>query len=151
MLIYQKQDITTVTYGVIGHGVNCQGVMGAGAALALKRKWPIINDMYRSLEHCNRKLLGQVQLVVIVPDQLYVVNMFTQFNYGRHGRYADIGSIESTFTKLLHISNVHNLPIYMPKIGAGFGGLNWNTEVEPSLQDCIRINEYKKDITICEL
>lgn len=151
MLIYQKQDITTVTHGIIGHGVNCQGVMGAGVALALCKKWPIVKSMYLSLTHCSRKLLGQVQLVPIHEPDLYVVNMFTQFDYGRHGKYADVGSIESTITHLMHISNVHDLPIFIPKIGAGLGSLNWDTEVEPAIQDCIRINQYKKDITICEL
>lgn len=41
-------DITDVSEGLIVHSCNNTGVMGAGVALAIKKKWPIVYDHYKS-------------------------------------------------------------------------------------------------------
>lgn len=81
-------DVTAPVRGIIGHGVNCQGVMGSGVALAIRNKYPVVFEKYK--EFCDaaespEQLLGQVQMVEIQPD-LYVANMFTQLSFGRDGQ-----------------------------------------------------------------
>lgn len=88
-------DVTAPIKGIIGHGVNCQGVMGSGVALAIRNKFPKAYTEYLAL--CARKkpeeLLGTTQLVKIT-DELYVANMFSQLNFGHDGKvYASIKAI----------------------------------------------------------
>lgn len=40
-------DITDITEGLIVHQTNVNGAMGAGVALAIKKKWPLVYDEYR--------------------------------------------------------------------------------------------------------
>lgn len=189
-------DVTSPTVGIIGHGVNCQGVMGSGVALTIRQKFPKAYEAY--LELCARtsdrtNLLGTTQLVEVGP-QLYVANMFTQFNYGRDGGpYASIQAVREACSQLemqrqgliveqyaregdeiqqlvgrlfaetaidlaedsdrsmfvrKYIDHIlaavhrayksddpnveYQLPIYLPLIGCGLGGLQWET-TRPSI------------------
>lgn len=95
-------DVTSPTVGIIGHGVNCQGVMGSGVAKAIREKFPQAYTEYKKL--CDRtkpeSLLGVTQLVQITDD-LYVANMFTQLNYGADGKqYASIVAIREAISSL---------------------------------------------------
>ncbi len=96
-------DVTAPIRGIIGHGVNCQGVMGSGVALAIRNKYPVVFEKYK--EFCDaaaspEMLLGQVQLVEIQPD-LYVANMFTQLSFGRDGQaYASREALIATLQRL---------------------------------------------------
>lgn len=89
-------DVTAPIRGIIGHGVNCQGVMGSGVAWTIRNKFPKAYEEYKAL--CDRtvdkqQLLGSVQIVQIDED-LFIANMFTQFNYGGDGKaYASIQAV----------------------------------------------------------
>lgn len=89
-------DVTAPIRGIIGHGVNCQGVMGSGVALAIRNKFPKAYDEYKALCDATadkRNLLGTVQLVQINED-LYIANMFTQFSFGGDGKkYASLSAV----------------------------------------------------------
>mgnify|MGYP005867416451 CR=1 FL=1 len=127
---YINQDITEEDSGVIVHGVNCQGVMGSGVALAIRKKWPEVYEDYKSL--CDRiepktQLLGLNNLVPIDSD-LLIVNAFTQLNYGKDGKkYASLNAIEDCMNKLSTTLNRESIgTVKMPMIGCGLGGLDWN-------------------------
>lgn len=97
-------DVTAPIKGIIGHGVNCQGVMGSGVALAIRNKFPKAYAEYLAL--CARKkpedLLGTTQLVQITDD-LYVANMFTQLNFGGDGKvYASLDAVRTACVALTH-------------------------------------------------
>jgi len=84
-LVYLKKDLTTIAFGIIAHGCNCQGVMGAGVAKRLRTKWPeifkphkTICDVYKTNQD---ELLGQVCFVEISND-LIIANIFSQKFYG---------------------------------------------------------------------
>lgn len=89
-------DVTSPIRGIIGHGVNCQGVMGSGVAWHIRNKFPKAYEEYKAL--CDRtedktNLLGSVQIVQITDD-LYIANMFTQLNFGGDGKvYASIQAV----------------------------------------------------------
>lgn len=134
---YEKRDITTVEApGIIAHGVNCQGAMGSGVARALYQKWPAVKGDY--LKCKGNMALGVMQTVPVEPC-LYVANCFTQENYGRDGRrYASPEAIRKALTKVCEfLSKSTFLPeeIHLPKIGCGLGGLDWEIDVEPVLQE----------------
>lgn len=126
---YIQQDITKNDSGVIVHGVNCQGVMGSGCALAIRKKWPKAYEDYKSLcVNTTEKdtLLGGNNIVQINSD-LLIVNAFTQLSYGRDGKeYASYDAVKSCMNKLIESLDIDdNTVIKMPMIGCGLGGLNW--------------------------
>ena len=145
--------------GIIAHGVNCQGVMGSGVAKDLREKYPKIFNSYK--ERCNfvdRKqsasLLGMVDYVMVSKDPtIYIANCFTQNFYGRNpGRkFADPEAITSCLENILYTNgHGYNYPIYIPKIGCGLGGLDWETEVKPNIEWLA--NSYPdQTINLCDL
>lgn len=46
-------DITKAKENIIGHQVNCKGVMGSGVALDLRNKYPAIFDPYKNNCPCS--------------------------------------------------------------------------------------------------
>lgn len=137
MLEFITKDLTTVDCGIIGHGVNCQGRMGAGVAKALSSKFPSIVIPYTQLCHqlnCSTELLGTVQMLHIT-DELAVANAFTQHRYGRNNiKYADISAVDECIQKLFYAASAHEMPLFIPQIGCGLGGLSWNDEVLPLVE-----------------
>ena len=126
------QDILEVESGIIGHQVNCLGVMGAGLALKIRELYPSAFLEYKRL--CQQKslsdLLGCVQPIQ-VNQSLIVCNLFGQERYGR-GRQTNYDALkaiaQSIKTKALE-------PIYLPYgMGCGLGGGNWEV-VQLTFQD----------------
>jgi O-acetyl-ADP-ribose deacetylase (regulator of RNase III) len=122
-------DITTITKGIIVHQVNCKGKMGAGVALSIKTKWPIVYESYMNSFRSNQLHLGQIFFIQIYPD-LYVVNLCGQYNFGRTARYTNY---EAVYVGLEQVNqtiqryNLNHLSVYFPyKIGCNLAGGNWN-------------------------
>lgn len=125
-------DILAAGHGIICHQVNCQMVMGAGLALAVRSKWPHVYTEYRQLTKWDPKqLLGRCQVVEVEPKTLYVANLFGQFNYGRKKGvvYTDYGALGNALTQLKgwHAANCHpKFPIWIPYgMGCNLAGGNW--------------------------
>lgn len=124
------KDITTVTHGVIPHGVNCQGVMGSGVAKAIKEKWPEVYSLFKK-NGTGKEMLGKAYYIP-VSERVWVVNCYTQEFYGRDGKqYASLEAVQSALKSVFGFAATNDLPVCMPKIGCGLGGLDWDTEVMP--------------------
>lgn len=124
MISYMRGDLLDVKQGIIVHGVNCQGIMGAGIALAIRSKWPRVFDAYqfRCAEHRPAALLGTVQLVEINPE-LLVANAFTQLHLGR--RAVSYDALAECFERLGEMAGSRNLALHFPLIGSGLGSGKW--------------------------
>lgn len=150
---YIKKDITTVEHGFIVHGVNCQGVQGAGVARAIKNKWP--HTFFPYYSHCisNNKngkvLLGNV-VYVKINDQLFVAHVFSQEFYGRGRKgFADALAIIKGLNDVFYHADKKKLPIFSVKIGCGLGGLDWESQVEPIYKHFCK--QYPNvEVFICE-
>lgn len=146
-------DLTELSVGIILHGVNCQGVMGAGIAYALKNKYPRIETNYRFLcQHAPNPytLLGEIDVVEMSPH-LFIVNCFTQNFFGFHSDRppASYSAIHECLLKVVEFSMYHrDLPIYMPQIGCGLGGLEW--DIVNDIVEYVE-NKYKVLINVCDL
>lgn len=119
--------------GIIVHGCNAQGVMGAGVALALKRKYPKIFPSYCNFLEEHKKNgtspLGEVDIVRVGSD-LYVANAITQLNFGRDKtrRYCSYEAIHKSFKCIADIAgtSIEKLPVHHSLIGAGLANGEWS-------------------------
>ncbi len=150
MLIYKTMDATSVNTGIIAHGVNCQRRMASGIAKTIRAKFPQAYEAYMALPG-GEDMLGTSHVVCINHEaELYVANMFTQVFYGYGGgKYADADAIEHALTATAAQANVYSLPIFMPRVGCGLGGLKWE-DVE---QRVLKVLELYPDvdIVVCDL
>lgn len=161
-LQYIMHDVTATTRGVVAHGCNCQGVMGSGVAKHIRNRWSWVYDRYRHLvtTHLSQgglttDLLGLSQIVNVThlqspPNTLFVANMFTQDKYGKDGQvYAVPAAIEQALDASLLFCKGAGLPLYMPRVGCGLGGLKWDedlAEIVVNLQQ-----KHDVDIYVCDL
>ena len=129
-------DITLVTEGVIAHGVNCLGVMGAGVALAIRNRWPSVYDAYERNTRLGEQLLGSAH-AIRVSDNLWVVNCYTQKTVGPRGtgRYADPEALRRSVEFAFSHAAATELTLHLPRIGCDLGGLDWESEVLPIFED----------------
>ncbi len=163
MIQFIKHDVTKTTYGVVAHGCNCQGVMGSGVALAIRKRWPTVYERYQAFVASYRKdhhpdmsgLLGVQQIINVTEpmmpsNSLFVANLFTQEYYGGDGKvYANLDAVVSGLDATLAFCKGANLPLYLPRIGCGLGGLNWDTQVGPALAELV--DKYEVEVFVCDL
>ena len=127
--MYIKKNILTVNNGIICHQVNCKGKMGAGIALKIRKKWPVVYEQYLSECLTGKIQLGSVQMVKISP-LLCVANLAAQDGYGKNKRYTNYVALMSCFFDLQKISDNMKLQIYIPyKIGCSNAGGDWEMPV----------------------
>jgi len=146
-----EKDMTKIQQGVILHGCNTKGVMGFAGSQIMKAAFPSIFPPYKSYCHIankmGRNILGRVIEVQIEDKDLYVLTGLTQIDYGVDGKaYADIGAVEKVVKHAAEFASFLKIPLYMPKIGCGHGGLDWD-EVKPFIQKAA--DEYDMEIFIC--
>lgn len=148
---YIQADITTVKYGVVAHGVNCQGKMASGVAKYIRAKWPIVYDEYLAFideRGLGKNVLGLANIVQI-NEGLYVANCFSQEHYGYNGKtYATVDAIKQSLISAMDFAHANDLIFYMPKIGSGLGGLDWFKEVLPMVWYLAA--DYAVEVVVCE-
>ena len=162
MFSYITHDVTATTRGVVAHGCNCQGVMGSGVALAIRNKWNVAYQRYvefvssTTTNNPSNVLLGLAQIINVghplidEPNSLFVSNMFTQDQFGRDGkRYADPSAIRRALTDTISFCQGANLPLYIPRIGCGLGGLVWEQDVQPIVEEVVSL--YSVEVFVCDL
>ncbi len=119
---------------VIGHQVNCKGVMGAGIALQLRQKYSGLFDHYKEYLATTPRPLGTVSLYHEQGKPL-VANIYGQDGYGRDKRYTDYDALESALWELAYIADIHGMTVGLPYgIGCGLAGGDWNI-VLPMIED----------------
>ncbi len=143
-----KFDLLKITHGQIAHGVNCQGVMGAGVAKKLSDKFPDLLEKYQEFIHDNGAegeevqpgCIQRIQLLKpegdfgkqrIAAQRVTVYNLFTQEFYGDRGG-AKVEWVKACVDNMdLEYSMWNDTsPVFIPRIGCGLGGLDWG-DVRP--------------------
>lgn len=141
-------DVLNAKEDIIAHQVNCLGVMGAGVALAVKRKYPEVFLQYsKYVKSSTKSRLGRLQ-VIQVDEGKFVANLFGQENIGKNSKQTDEAALESSLKSLATFALKHNLSVAMPYgIGCGYGGGDWaviSQLIESSLKG-VKVTLYKKD------
>lgn len=126
-------NILNAKENIIGHQVNCIGVMGAGLAKQIRNKYPVVFKEYKKFvdSQSNKyNLLGAQQLVSI-SEQKYISNLFGQKGIGRFQQQSDYEALESSLTKLLYLAETSNLSVALPHgVGCGLAGGDWDIVYE---------------------
>ena len=123
---FLKCDILSVKSGVLAHGTNCLGVMGAVVAKHIKNAYPHVYTKY--VEYCNKScatdIIGTTQLIEI-NQYFTIANCFTQIDI-RTEENKSPAKLEWVLSSLEQVCDLtkHEI-IHIPKIGCGLGGLDW--------------------------
>lgn len=146
MVEYRMGDLLKAKdIDIIAHQVNCQGKMGSGIALALRRRYRNLLREYQAMcreYNFSEKLMGLTQIVEAVkyaPPKRegakdLVANMFGQYTISNKGdRVTDYGSLKRAMYHLKTLCESTNFcvkddvwKIGMPyHIGCGYGGGDW--------------------------
>jgi len=139
-------NIMDATYGIIGHQVNCQLVMGSGIAKQIRDKYPHVFKEYSStmsrMPIANR--LGKCQVTTAIPNKLFIANLFGQFHYMPRGvRHTDYTALGMALRNLQRWKNTffQEATIYLPfGIGCGLGGGDWGVVtglIKDSIPDAV--------------
>lgn len=141
-------DLLSNTSGILVHGCNCQGVMGAGVAGLLRAKYPGVFERYVERHRRQGLVLGDAQFVHSVdtsgrlirdgfleasaysrdlPEGLVVVNAMTQQFYGRDPDvvYVSYDAVRSAFARVRMLANQTGVTIRYPMLGAGLANGEW--------------------------
>lgn len=121
---------------VIIHQTNCTFGFGSGVAKAIKDKWPVVAIKHHKACETNMaenngdtsKLLGKIQPVK-VGDGKYVVNLFSQNNYGYDGaKYTSYDALDSCLKKTAEwcLSNGYARIALPYKMACVRGGASWD-------------------------
>lgn len=125
---------------VIGHVVNCQGVMGSGIAKSIREQYPQVYLEYKALFDStkdNIDLLGKCQKVPLKgtsqKESPYlmkgILNLHAQFNFGNSGRFLNYGAFgQCLASSTLSLGDtVYGFPY---KMGSDRAGGDWNIVLE---------------------
>lgn len=158
-------------FDVIAHGVNCQNIQGAGIALQMKETF--FTDRFHKEQTGKGDInkLGQIDAQFFMLHEagvfspvfngrsnskyikdIYVVNAYTQFKYGKNHHDGDEKPIDYEALTLCMRKINHEFPgkkIGLPQIGAGLAGGDWNIIkeiIKKELKDCdVTVVIYNKD------
>jgi O-acetyl-ADP-ribose deacetylase (regulator of RNase III) len=150
---YIKDDIVNSDLEHIAHGCNAQGVMGSGVAKAIRNKWPEnyikykeTFDAFKFTSWPRSVIVGQAYSFNV--DNKVIHNLITQEFYGKDGfKYARYIHIVNSIESILMNYNIKMLAI--PKIGCGYGGLNWEvvSEILLEFEERYNMEFYVYDIS----
>jgi Predicted phosphatase homologous to the C-terminal domain of histone macroH2A1 len=122
-LIHRRGNIFDTDALAIGHGVNTQGVMGAGIAVQFKNRWPDMYHAYRRACLSGSFSGGQV-LPWGVGEGRIVLNIASQEAPGANASYEFLFNGVSKSLPWLEAMGITTLAL--PRIGSGIGGLDQN-------------------------
>jgi len=107
---------------VIGHGVNVKGVMGAGFAALIARRFPDVKSTYQQACINGALPVGSTQIVP-VDATLSVANIASQEHPGPD---ATVERLLSGLRDLYRQTEAVSVPVNvrLPLIGAGIGGID---------------------------
>ena len=105
----------------LAHGCNCAGSMGRGIAVEFRRRWPAMYQAYR--RECKEGRFRPGNVFVWEAPEKTIFNLGTQPDPRAS---ATLEYIEAALREAVRIAESKAIPVIgMPRIGAGYGGLQW--------------------------
>lgn len=109
---------------IIAHVCNNVGKFNKGFAQQVRTRYPIVYDIYMS----SPIIIGQIQSAK-VANKFIIVNMIAmQGVYGANNRHPlSYKHLRECLLHLKRFADMMELPVHMPKIGAGLAHGDWET------------------------
>ncbi|MGO2291720.1 MAG: macro domain-containing protein [Pseudoalteromonas sp.] len=126
MLEFVKGDFFDFDADIRINTVNCVGVMGAGVALAFKKKYP---EMFREYaRQCKEKEIVPGKPTVWKQGDMFskgieIINFPTKNHWRNPSEYEYIE--DGLIWLSNYLKNKEGLTITLPALGCGHGGLDW--------------------------
>lgn len=124
-VVHVQGDLLTYPgLDAIAHGVNCQGVMGAGIAKAIRDRWPAIFEPYRA--RCADGRLRPGKGFVFCTDEPGIARIYNLATQDQPGPDARLEAIEESLSGALRHARAQQVRAFgIPRLGSGIGGLAW--------------------------
>lgn len=153
---------------IIVHCCNTVGAWGRGFVLALSKRWTLPERAFRawhskgeidvSLNHRGKMIivpmrfhLGEVQVVAVEPNELYVANLIGQEGIRRDQRGRPPVRYEALRQGFKHVrfyATELEATAHLPRIGAGLAGGSWS-EIERII--CDELASHDIPVTVYDL
>jgi len=122
-------DLLNAAEVILGHQVNCQGVMGSGIARAIRAAYPHVYESYKEkcdLQADKRQLLGECQLIGTAGGKV-IANLFGQYRYGRSNQvYTNYDALRRALVQLKQQAMLKEASVALPfNIGCGLANGDW--------------------------
>lgn len=137
---YEVSDLLSITSGIIAHGCNAVGVMGAGVARAIKDRYPECFEKYvdtlgtiisKTNINDGETVLGNVIWWEAtghcdhVGIEVIIANAIIQDGFYKE-RNTNYEAVDEAFDHIFEVAAViGKTEIHIPLIGAGIGGGCW--------------------------
>ncbi|WP_394754424.1 macro domain-containing protein [Crenothrix sp.] len=141
-MIYKVEgDILLSKAHTIVHGVGLNDAMDKGLALELRHKYPALPKDFERWCHQHNTKPGEAWMWV-GQNNTRIVNLITHENIesnDHHYNKATLNNIKHALTALVKIINFEKLTsVALPKIGTGFGDLDWD-DVLPLIENNLAV------------
>jgi O-acetyl-ADP-ribose deacetylase (regulator of RNase III) len=134
MILYVKGDLLQSPAQVLVNTVNTVGVMGRGIALEFKRLFPEMFHQYRDL--CERGEFKVGMLWLFKTPNKWVLNFPTKKHWRNPSRVAYVEAGLQKFADSYSDLGIHS--IAFPALGCGNGQLDFETQVQPLMEQYLR-------------
>ncbi|BBB26813.1 macro domain-containing protein [Amphritea japonica] len=127
MIKYVKGDFFDYDADIRVNTVNCVGVMGAGVALAFKKKYPTMFKVYE--KQCKSGEIKPGVPSVWKNDDMFaasteIVNFPTKNHWRKPSEYEYVESGLAWMQS--YLADKKNVTVTLPALGCGHGGLDWD-------------------------
>ncbi len=130
MITYVVSDIFYSPAKVLVNTVNTVGTMGKGLAYQFRQFYPQMNDQYRIL--CDQQQFKVGQLWLYKTPHKWILNFPTKADWRDPSR---LEYLEQGLEKFVATYADKGLTsVSFPMLGAGLGGLDWETVVRPVME-----------------
>lgn len=155
MIKITQGNILEASENIICHSVNHRGVMGAGLALQLRKRYPDIMLQYSaicsniSFDHVRGNGTIAWHKIESDPYEKYIASIFGQESYGVDRQYTDYVSLGNGLRTVRMFAYIKNYSVAIPSgIGCGLGGGDWDI-VEQIIQQTFESTPFI-NVTIYE-
>lgn len=141
MITYVVGSLFQSPARVLVNAVNTVGVMGKGIALQFRQFYPEMYEQYRVL--CKRDQFHVGQLWLYRTPHKWILNFPTKHHWRDGSRLEDIEAGLRKFTAVYAEQGITSASF--PLLGSGLGGLDWQTQVRPLMEqylDPLPINVF---------
>ena len=129
MIFYVEGNILESKAQTLVNPVNTCGVMGKGLALEFKRKFP---EMYQNYKYYCKTGQFKIGNLFLYKSYKWIVNFPTKKSWMFPSK---LEYIELGLKKFVDKYKEFEIKsIAFPKLGCGYGGLNFETQVKPLME-----------------